>query len=372
MFKRSRIPKSLHDKLKALDQYIYLLRENLRDLKANESHLKIISAGLRTLICKSSGTEGLLWRLVDEFNLDDSVFLHLTGKVNPDHPLSKGLTFSFVQIFRGGKGHLALKPDYYSLKYVIKQCEAVFVDGKSITHEDLIRKIAEQLGISHEDDGLEPALLSLKSIFLNGVEPYIPILVTDTELTIEIGERIMDYAEKQKNYNRILHKDNFGNVSLVMRCQIVNQLASRVPILIFRSFINDIIIICSAGPLGLDYQIKKHNKIIKELIAPYSENLQIGDNLVFTLSYCSKSKKIRTITNDIKQKTELISDLGWMFAEDISVESINKNNCFIKKELALAYERLLSTKDSIDLLELKNISDLFIQDNNDKNYEFPD
>ena len=82
-----------------------LLRGNLHGLRENLAYLKDISARLRVLVCSSSGTEGLLWRLVDELGVDDKIFLHVPGKLKRDHPLAKGLQFAIVPIQRGGKGN---------------------------------------------------------------------------------------------------------------------------------------------------------------------------------------------------------------------------------------------------------------------------
>jgi hypothetical protein len=103
MGKRLRIPKTLEQKLSDLDAHLFLLREHWNDLRENTSHLKVISAELRTLVCFSSDREGLLWRLADELGVDDNIFLHVPGKLKRDHPLAKGLHFAIVPIQRGVK-----------------------------------------------------------------------------------------------------------------------------------------------------------------------------------------------------------------------------------------------------------------------------
>lgn len=186
-----RVPKTLEQKLLDLDAQLFLLRGHLHKIGESHSHLKAISAGLRTLVCFSSRTEGLLWRLTDELGVDDRIFLHVPGKLKQDHPLARGLQFSIIPIQRGGRGDPHLTPYYYSLKEVIKDSEALVAAGKPLTHEQLIKKVAEQMGMSHEADGLEPAIVNLKSIFIGGVEPIVLVLATDAELTLEIGERVL-------------------------------------------------------------------------------------------------------------------------------------------------------------------------------------
>ena len=102
--KQPRIPKTLEDKIGDLDSHLFLLREHRQGLSESRSHLKGMAAELRTLICYSSGTEGLLWRLVDELNVDDRLFLHIPGRLRRDHPLAQGLQFYIVPIQREGNG----------------------------------------------------------------------------------------------------------------------------------------------------------------------------------------------------------------------------------------------------------------------------
>ena len=166
---QNRNPKSLQQKLLDLDAHLFLLREHLHKLRESPSHLKVIAAELRTLVCRSSGTDGLLLRLSTELGVSDEVALHLPGKLIQDHPLVQGLQFLIVPIFRAGKGDHRLAPDNYSLQDVIKEGEAVVALGKPLTHEYLIKAIAQQMGSAHEDEGIEPALTQLAGVFINGV-----------------------------------------------------------------------------------------------------------------------------------------------------------------------------------------------------------
>jgi len=132
---KDRNPKSIEQKLLDLDAHMYLLREHLHRLRDSASHLKVIAAELRTLVCRSSGTEGLLWRLIEELKVTDDVALHLPGKLMQDHPLVRGLEFMIVPIFRAGKGDPRVVPGNYSLRKVIKEGEALVALSKPLTHE---------------------------------------------------------------------------------------------------------------------------------------------------------------------------------------------------------------------------------------------
>ena len=192
---KKRINQSLLEQLEALDDHLYLLRQNLLWLQKDEAHFKVIAAELRVLVCPSSGTEGLLWRMVERMNVSDAVELQLAGNVDVKRASAHGLTFAFVPIQRAGLGHPDLPSCSYSLRKVIKHCDAIFVTGKGLTHEYLIKVIAQQIGSAHEDNAIELSLATLKAMFINGTQPYIPILTIVSELVLEVGERVLTKAE---------------------------------------------------------------------------------------------------------------------------------------------------------------------------------
>jgi hypothetical protein len=353
MRKRPRIPKTLEEKLHDLDAHLFLLKGHLHKLRESPSHLKVISAELRTLVCFSSGTEGLLFRLIEELGVDDIIFLHVAGKLKKDHPLARGLQFILIPMQRGGKGDPRLRPHYYSLKDIIKNTEALVADGKPLTHEYLIKAVAQQMGTSHEDEGLEPVLLYLKSIFINGVEPFIPVLALDAELTLEIGERVIETAEKQSIFRRQPHELNHGNVSLVLRLRIKQILAGRISLFRFHSYVSDVDLSVAAGPTGISFALFKHGTEVAELLAKYPANWVPGDDAVFVLSYCSRTRQARTITNGHADEIMDGCDIGWIHAGDLLLEENHVNHIdFIVKHFLLTYEKLLSPQDSKGLHEL--------------------
>jgi hypothetical protein len=89
--KKGHSPRTLFDKLSALDDQLFFLRESLHGLKEDTTHFQALSGELRSLICLSKRNEGLLWRLVDELKVADAVHIHLAGNVDTSHPLIKGL-----------------------------------------------------------------------------------------------------------------------------------------------------------------------------------------------------------------------------------------------------------------------------------------
>ena len=64
---------------------------------------------------------------------------------------------------------------YTTIKEIMKRQEAVYIAGKGLSREYLIKAVAQQMGSAHEDEGIEPVLVELGDIFINGVQPYISI-----------------------------------------------------------------------------------------------------------------------------------------------------------------------------------------------------
>ena len=350
---KSRIPKTLEEKLKDLDSHLFLLREDRKGLSESRDNLKDMSAELRTLICYSSKTEGLLWRLVDELKVDDEIFLHVPGRLKKNHPLVQVLQFYKISIQRGGKGHPQLAPKNHSLKHVVKNCESVFAGGHPLTYEYLIKAISQQMGTSHEDDGLEPALVELKSIFINGVEPFIPVLLTVTDFTLEVGERVLDSAEQKIGFRRDPHKHDYGNTSIVLRMRITKQLAGRIPLVMFHSYVGDIKIFCSATPKGIGFTVYKKGQEIFDLTANYPSNWEPGAEAVFVFSYCSKVQQARTMTNTETGTIINLPNLGWLHASDLTLEENHIDHIdFVEKQFLLTYEGLLSAEDVNGLYDL--------------------
>jgi hypothetical protein len=331
---------------------MYLLRQHLHKLRDSKSHLKVIAAELRTLVCKSGGTEGLLWRLTDELKVGDLVALHLPGKLIQDHPLVRGLEFMIVPIFREGKGDPRLIPGNYSFREVIKDAEALVALGKPLTHEYLIKAVAQQMGSAHEDDGLEPALVQLSAIFVDGVEPYLSVLAMNAELTLEVGERVLEVAESRGLLERPSHSHDYGNVSIVVRVCRKQHLVSRTRLFQAHSYTSEVTVIGLATPTGILFQLSKRKRPVGEFFAPYPESCNLGDEAIAVLSYCSRTAEVRTITADGPTAPERCR-LGWVHASELVLEEISElRKELIEQRFLLTYERLLPTRDVLELLAL--------------------
>jgi len=351
--RKGRTPKTLRQKLEDLDCHLYLLRQHRRGLSETRSHLKGIAAELRTLVCFSSGTEGLLWRLVDELQIDDRIFLHVAGKLQKDHPLARGLTFYYMPVLRGGQGDPRLPPDHYSLRYVVKESEPLLAGGNPLTYEYLIKAVSQQMGSAHEADGLEPALVQLKPLIEAADGRFIPPLLTVTELTLEIGERILNAATERGAFKRVSHTHVYGNVSIVLRLRVKQHLAGRIKLLVLRSFVSEISVVCSASPAGISFTVMKGSREIKDILAQYPVDWSPGAEGVFIFSYCSRTQEARTLTHRGCSEVVKMPDVGWLHASDLTLEQNNVGfKDFVEKSYVWTYERLVSVKDAEDLYEL--------------------
>ena len=203
MTRNNKILKTLDKKLNDLEDHLYFLKESLAKLSNGDiAYLKTLAVELRVLVCKASGTEGLLWRIIDELHIHDAVHIHLAGNLDRDHPLAKGLQFLFVPIRRAGHGDPRLSPEQYSLKGIIKGCEALVISGDGHTHENLIRAVAEQMGSAHEDEGVSPHLVELSGTVISDQAALNTVLISEADLVLEVGERVLGEAEQRLGFNR--------------------------------------------------------------------------------------------------------------------------------------------------------------------------
>lgn len=360
MVKHHRVEKSLIRKISDLDDHLYLLRSNLHQLNEDVSHLKVIAAELRVLLCMSSGTEGLLWRLVEKLGVTDKLYLHVVGNVNTQHPLAKGLNFALIPIQRGGHGDPNLPPNYYSLKDIIKNFEAVFVSGKGFTHEYLIKAIAQQMGSAHEDEGVEPLLVELGELFINGVQPYIPILAIDAELALQVGERVIEKAEQEQGFVRRPRIEEYGDLSIMFRLHLKEHLTDTIPLFKFRSDISEVEIHCLAGTQSVIFDIRKKDTTKKEIHAKYPSNWDFNSDVGFVFSYSSRAKQAHAITNGKPQDQGIPCDIGWVHASELRLDFNKKSEEFLCINGILLYNRLLPSEDVLRFLELpKNMEGLW-------------
>ena len=203
MLKQGRFKKTPERNLSDLDDHLYFLKDDLaRLIGGDTAYIKTIAGALRTLVCLSSGTEGLLWRVVEQLDADDRLSLQAARGIDQNNPITQGLSFALIPVFRAGEGPAAFKPIQISLKKFIKEYEALYYNGKSYTHEKLISSIAQQMGISHESEDVEPHLIDLSGMAISHRPALVEYLLQKASFTLEVGERVLEVASTKTGFQR--------------------------------------------------------------------------------------------------------------------------------------------------------------------------
>lgn len=352
MARTRRYPKTLLGKLRDLDDHLYLLREQLARTHQDPAHLKVLSAELRVLACKSSGTEGLLWRTADELHVPDSVFLHV-GEFNQNHPMAQGLVLGFVTLFRGGLGPKEIPPDNFPLRDIIKQSSAVCILGKHYTFEYVIKAFAQQIGSAHEDDGVEPVLVMLRNLPILNAELCTPILTTVSELVLEVGERVLCEAEETLEFARMQRSPGYGDVSIALRMGLRQALGGRLSLFRFVSFVSSVEISCFVSPTNLAIEVLRKGEKTADLCLRYPDAWQYNHDAVFVFCYCSSDRRMHGIVNGSPQDEGIPCDLGWVHGNELKLVEIQTDyQDFVYKQFLASYAHLLSPEDTLMLLEV--------------------
>lgn len=321
-----RTPKSLSQKLNNLDDHQFLLRRSLHDLPQEPAELKILATELRTLVCHSSDLDGLLWRLCDELSVTDQIEMFAPLGVDLDHLLAKDLKFAICTVKRPDqlKGLQNAKAELLSLRKLFEEHEAVYlptVQEKILTHESLIKAVAQQVGSAHEDEGVDPDLSRLSCISIGGQSVYSQILKQDAEFSLQIGERVLDTAEAKGLYQRKLRKsDNgefYGDLTLIARLCWRELIIGEVDILRFRSHISEVDISLKLYPPTIEIKIMKREQHVCTLNGDHPTNWGPDNDASIAFCYATAERKARIIINRIPLPS-VDCNAGWISAKEFS------------------------------------------------------
>jgi hypothetical protein len=354
----ARITRTTSALFEALDQQQYLLRRSLHELNRDQAHLRTLAVCLRTLVCLSSGTEGLLWRLVDQTNVSDEIDLVAGGQVDRDHPIARGLAVWTVPLRRPGDARPGLpQPRSLHLRRVIKDHEAIYVASLQdvvYTHELLIGAVAGQMA-AHEAPGLDYRLTQLSTFLVNQQPLYTPVLAFDAELTLQICDRALDYAERAGLYHRAQREPAHGDVTILVRFALKQHAIGSVPIVTFRSAISEIELSAFARPRSMAFEFVKRGDQLAELVLPYPVGWSLYQDAVFVLSYSSNQRKVRTIVNDVANTEPAVCDAGWLNGREVGrPERHEVSQDIVALRSAVIYSRLLSPGECGELLRLSH------------------
>lgn len=363
-----RIPKTLKEKVRDFDHCQFLLRTLFHKLPEDPAHLKPLAAELRVLLCLSSGTEGLLWRLCDELGVDDHLTLVAPVDVNREALLNSGLQFWLFPFARPTDLPSQSPPARHSLRTVIKEHEAVFLAslysppplGKAVpivppdrlTHEKLIMAVAEQMGFAHEADGLATELVKLRSYAINGIPSYVRRLHQYADLALQIGERVLDRAERSIGYER-LARGGCGNVSFTVRFRPNEGIIVPVPLSSMESKISESEISVLVRRQSIVIETRKHGVTGPTMEVGHRANPETRDDVLVAFMYSSQKRQARVIAMPGESQPPTDFDLGWLDAREM-IPTNSPDTCepFLTLRWVNRYERLLATSDCELMMQL--------------------
>jgi hypothetical protein len=348
--KPPRVNRPIAEKLEAFDDHLFLLRDALHNLRRDDARLKVLASELRLLICKSSGTEGLLWRLTREMNVDDRVHVHVPGTVDLKNPLAKGLQFLFMPLLRAGKGHPSMPVGHLNFRGLVKQSPAIFADGQHITHEKIISLVANQIGSSHEADTVNPQLHFLRNVFINNRPPFFDILARDAEFTLEIGERVITKAETTFSFKRKSRAhEGYGDLSITIRLRLKHFVKEPIHVATFESAVSNINVQIIITATEVRYQVTKSGASVGAVEAPVPTGWTPDTSAVFCMSYSSTHQRARAIVNGVAMPEVRLS-LGFVDIREM-VLMPTPDSPVLSKELIAGHERLLRPDEIRTLAE---------------------
>ena len=316
MARKKRVLKSRVQNIRDLDDNLFLVRRHLDGFRNDPVYFKALVASLRTLICTSSGTEGLLWRLADNLSVSDRMRIHGFGGFNRDSPQARGLRLAVAPVCRLGEGPTGMPDADVSLREFVKDSEGIFFAGKGITWEQMIKMWAQQMGLSHESEDVDPELVALHQ-FPISVQALQQALLTITEFALEIGERVMACAQAEHSYVRAVRSKQ-GDISIFGVLETLQQPVGEFPIFSMRCPIVEATIVCSVLTSGVKYVLERGGQTVGDFRLPFPSS---GRAAIYALRYSSNLRKVGMYMTDLladeieSNRTEC--DLGWIEATEV-------------------------------------------------------
>ena len=311
MPRHNRVQRSLNHVVNALDDNLFLIRRQLEGRRDDPAYFKILVSALRTLVCMSSRTEGLVWRLADELKVSDSMRIHCVRRVNKDSPQARGLWLDVMTVARLGEGPKGMPVADVNLKEFIKTCDAVFFAGNGYSWEEMIKMWSQQLGLSHESEGVDRPLAVLHQfpLFVGILQQA---LIRLTELVIEVEERLLACAETDHRYVRT-ERSGHGDLTVLSVLDILQQPIGKFPVFTMSCPLAGATISCTVLPSCVSYAVQRSGRTIGEVQVPFPSS---GCAAIYALRYSSNRKQISMCMTDLiadESETESSQcDIGWI------------------------------------------------------------
>lgn len=172
---RPKVAKSGDRLVADLESQVKFLREAVEALPTEPDRYKLVAAGLRVLVCQFGANKPLLLDLMDELQLGYSISpipdqpfpLQMVDELyqEPDVDFSS-MTMEEVWAYHRSRGKS------YSLREFVARGLAVYVLGHPYSYFDLIRTLAEQSGLGHEDPTIDKNMLELESFIIGDYQGH--------------------------------------------------------------------------------------------------------------------------------------------------------------------------------------------------------
>ena len=180
------------DLLRDLDIHLRELAPYLRHDLITEDEAPRLSNSLRLLTCKTSGKEGLLWRLAmrPDFSVSTRIEIGFFPVSRSMALLNKEATLQYRPPLTHEMDPSA--PTYLcDFKTFMRTERVITVLSKSYTFDDIIRIVADKLGGAHSDDELDETDAELVYGVKIGERPLAYQVIGDIlPFVLQVGERV--------------------------------------------------------------------------------------------------------------------------------------------------------------------------------------
>ncbi len=345
--KRVRIEKGEARKLAELEDHLYILRQQSSDLTLDPAHLCVVAAELRALLCWSSGTEGLLWRLAGSLGVSDVVRVRAVGGINRDHPLARNMRLFVPTLMRPiPNAPPTFRWHDIEMRTLVKECLGAYTHGKSFTHEQLIKKVAEQVGSAHIDDGIEPGLATLEELLISGRPSYSATLEVIASLTLEVGERVIAAAVDRGVFER----RRFGPpLTLSIHVSLREIPFGPVPVVSFQLYTSAIQLDTYLTPESFLFVLAKSGQNTIDVRVFHPTNWQTNEDALFALTYDHAAKAMQAIGPHQEGDQREDCDLGFVWPNRLEWSEPRYHDAsapYVRYKAFYVHSRLLTSEDA--------------------------
>lgn len=315
-----RVPKTIDQQVLELEYHAHEVRRCLGTLRHSVDNIRTLATELRVLLCLSSGTDGLLWRVLARLNISDSVAIHVPMKINESHPFSSRMAFFCAPLVRANIWTSPPPKANISFRQVIKEHVFAFAGGIRFTHEELIRKVAEQTGSGHESEDVEVAIVELFDTVIGDVQVPVHAICTYAWLAVELSERAIEHFAKNNEFKRRTLSPHDGEMTLVVGLRIDSLPAELITTVEARADPYELELAATIDPQGFSFRISRPNGLFFEVRTPHLQAADDRNLYLYSFAYSSQLRQFRVSSSHWSGQVEAL-DLGWIDGTAFAVKA---------------------------------------------------